>query len=116
MANKKEKIRCEGKTFDGWKHYQCMNNSNSIVDGKHYCGKHNPIKIEEKRKIKDKIWEDKYNYEQEKKEYQIKAVEYCKKKNLTIQDLKDALVSGDKQISNHKRKFKNELKGCQNER
>ena len=44
-GNKKE---CEARVCtDGWHYYQCNRPAKVEVDGKHYCGIHNPIRLKE---------------------------------------------------------------------
>ena len=91
---KEEKQKCEGMFWNGFYNYQCSRNASAEVDGKHYCGTHNPIKIKERYEKKSKQWDKELAEKIEKREYEAASVNYCKKMNLTIEQLKDVLCEG----------------------
>lgn len=75
---------CEASVSDGWHSYPCSNNAKVEVDGKHYCGVHNPKRLEEIRK-KNQI---RYDKEAKEREYKVYAIKYCEKKGITLEELK----------------------------
>jgi len=67
----------------------CSNNAKVEVDGKHYCGIHDPKRLAEIRR-KNQI---RYDTEAKEREYKISAIQYCEKKGLTLEELKKEINS-----------------------
>ena len=57
----KEKKQCEEQIYDNivWHPHQCTNNAKAERDGKWYCSIHDPVKIMERQKTRDKKQDEK---------------------------------------------------------
>ncbi|MCK9524330.1 MAG: hypothetical protein M0R49_00160 [Limnochordia bacterium] len=53
-----EGTKCCGRVFDGWHSHPCGNKASVEREGKFYCKVHDPVRIEEKAKIRDKEVEE----------------------------------------------------------
>ena len=84
----KIKNQCEEEVWHGWYKYQCKNPAKVKINGKNYCGIHNPEKIKEKYKKK----EEKYDKERKERMYKHHAVSYCEKRGLTYEQLLDDIA------------------------
>jgi hypothetical protein len=86
-----ETHKCEARVHSDFRSHQCYKDAKIERDGKHYCTIHDPVRIEEKRKTKEDKWKKEWDERKKRTEYQNSAAAYCKKKGLTIEDLKDAV-------------------------
>lgn len=86
MDNKQQ---CQAMVWSGYNRYRCSKNAKVEREGKCYCNIHDPVRIAEKRKIKDREFEEEYKLKREKSEYKNYAVKYCKSQGLTLEFFKE---------------------------
>jgi len=82
--------QCEAEVWNGWNKYRCSKNAKVERNGKHYCTIHDPERARKKAEL-ERIKDEK---RRESNDYLYASERYCKKKGLTIEQLKDA-ISGD---------------------
>lgn len=58
--------RCSEEVWDGHFHWQCRNRAKVGWNGRWYCGIHDPVRLEEKRKKLEEKWGKERNEKQEK--------------------------------------------------
>jgi hypothetical protein len=49
--------KCEKLIFSNWHHYPCSNKAKVKREGKWYCGKHDPVAVEDKHKNSQDKWD-----------------------------------------------------------
>ena len=87
-----EKQKCVARVGGGFDRHGCTRYATAEVDGKHYCTIHNPIKRKEKDEIRRKQWEKEWADSRERIAYESAAIQYCRKKGLTVEQLNDAIL------------------------
>ena len=94
---KQEKHRCEGSVPDssGWGYYQCSLNGKYFEDGKYYCEKHAPSKIEEKEQKKSERWARKVAEEFNERRRKLRSVAM---KVVAILKENDCLICSDEHV------------------
>ena len=86
----KDKPRCCGRVFRGHHYCGCYKNATAQLDGKWYCGTHNPAAVE-RRKAKqaeqDKARMAQWNAKRESEAYNRRAGELCRQLGLNTIDM-----------------------------
>jgi len=80
-----EKINCSATVSDTWSSHSCFNKATVCINGIYYCGIHNPINVKKREEKMSRRWQQ----EDDERNYKIYAVEYCKRKELSLKDLKE---------------------------
>ena len=56
-----KKERCCERVQSNFNFYQCSNRASVMRDGKHYCGRHDPVAVAERKKKQFAKWDTKNN-------------------------------------------------------
>lgn len=82
--------QCSADVHRDWHTYSCSKKANIVIDGKSYCGTHNPINV---KKRDDKMSKD-FDKEVLDNAYKRYSLDYCKKKGLSLEELKKFVKQG----------------------